>query len=239
MGVPPRNRWTMRVYAKAQGKEAELSLKSGNIKEIYSGKVALKYDFSMPPFFKSWKKKAINESSLNNGDRVLVFCCGTGLDFPYILNKIGGDGQIIGVDFSSKMLDGANEKIRRNGWENIELIEADITEFVDKLVPAADAGVCTLGLSIIPDFKAGYYNLLSSVRDGGEIIIGDMQLASGWRARLNPVTVMMARKFGGSHQGHQNSLELQSMIDEDLVEVRKREFFFKAYYYCIGKKRRN
>jgi SAM-dependent methyltransferase len=222
-----------------QGGETELSPESKNIKEIYSGKVARKYDFSMPPFFKSWKKKAINESSLKSGDRVLVFCCGTGLDFPYILEKIGRDGKIIGVDFSGEMLDSARKKIRRNRWENIELVEADITEFGDELVPPADAGICTLGLSIIPDFKAGYYNLLSNVRDGGEIIIGDMQLASGWRARLNPVTVMMARKFGGSHDGHQNSLELYSMINEDLVEVRKREFFFRSYYYCIGRRRRN
>jgi hypothetical protein len=38
----------------------------------------------MPPFFMSWKKKAINDSSLKSGGRILVFCCGTGLDFPAI-----------------------------------------------------------------------------------------------------------------------------------------------------------
>ena len=124
------------------------------IEEIYTGKVAKKYDFSMPPFFARWKKKAFNDSSLKSGDRVLVFCCGTGSDFPHILRKIGKDGEIVGVDFSSEMLNKAKDKIRKKKWENIELIEADISKFKDKLDKTFDVGVCTLGMSIIPEYKA-------------------------------------------------------------------------------------
>jgi len=50
-----------------------------------------------------------------------------------ILKKIGESGRIIGIDFSSEMLHIAREKIKRNGWENIELIEADVTKFENKL----------------------------------------------------------------------------------------------------------
>jgi hypothetical protein len=49
--------------------------------------------------------------------------------------------------------------------------------------------VCTLGISIIPDFKAAYYNLARNVKIGREIIIGDMQLATGWKSKLNPLTI--------------------------------------------------
>jgi demethylmenaquinone methyltransferase/2-methoxy-6-polyprenyl-1,4-benzoquinol methylase len=209
---------------------------SKKIKEIYAGKVAKKYDFSLPPFFGLWKKKAFNDSSLNNGDRVLVFCCGTGLDFPHILKKIGKEGEIIGVDFSSEMLQKAKEKIKKENWANIELIEIDITKFENKLDKKFDAGVCTLGMSIIPDYKSAYYNLLSNVKKQGEIIIGDMQLASGSFACLNPVTIFLAKKFGGTHEGHQNSLEIYAIMKKELTDVKKREFFFRAYYYCIGKK---
>ena len=212
-----------------------MTFESKKIEEIYAGKVAKKYDLSMQHFFARWKKLTFNDSSLKSGDRVLVFCCGTGLDFPHILRKIGKDGEIVGVDFSSEMLNKAKEKIRKKKWENIELIEADITKFRDKLDKKFDVGVCTLGMSIIPEYKSAYYNLFSCVKKQGEIIIGDMQLASGWLARLNPLTIFLSKKYGGTYEGHQNSIELCSMMKKELTEVRKREFFFKSYFYCIGK----
>ena len=92
-------------------------------------------------------------------------------------------------------------------------------------------------MSIIPEFRSAYYNLLSNIRVGGEIIIGDMQLASGWQAHLNPLTISMAKRYGGTLEGHQNSLELSSLMKETLDNVRKEEYFFRAYYFSIGKKR--
>ena len=214
-----------------------MSFDSKNIENIYAGNVAKKYDFSIPPFFAVWKKKAFDDSSLKKGDRVLVFCCGTGLDFPHILKKIGKDGKIIGVDFSHEMLKKAKEKISKKKWRNIELIEADITKFGDKHDEQFDAGVCTLGLSIIPEYKSAYYNLLSNVKKQGEIIIGDMQLAAGWLSIFNPLTLFLSKKFGGTREGHQNSLELCAIMKNELGEVKKKEYFFKSYYYCIGRKK--
>jgi len=213
-----------------------MKLESKVIENIYSGKVAQKYDFSVPPLFARWKKKAFEESSLKAGDSVLVFCCGTGLDFTHILKRVGKQGKIVGVDFSSEMLKSAKEKIEKHRWDNVELIEADITKPIAGLKQKFDIGVCTLGLSIIPDYQSAYKNLLSLVKKQGQIIIGDMQLASGWQARLNPITISMAKKFGGTHDGHQNSLKLQELMSEELKQYRKREFFFGSYYYCMGKK---
>ena len=213
-----------------------MPIDSKKIQEIYSGITAMHYDLPITHFFGRYKRLAFNDSSLKKGDKVLVFCCGTGLDFPYIRKKIGKEGEILGVDFSSDMLDRARKKIRKNKWENVELIEADVTIFKDKFDKKFDVGVCTLGISIIPDYKTAYYNLLSYVKDQGEIIIGDMQLASGWHARFNPITIFLAKKFGGSYDGHKNSLELCNIMKKELSEVRKREFFFKSYFYCIGKK---
>lgn len=212
-----------------------MTFESKKIEEIHKGKVAKKYDLPISHFFGKYKKLAFNESSLRKGDRVLVFCCGTGLDFPIILKKIGKEEKIVGVDFSSEMLNIAKEKIRKNNWENIELIEADVTEFKDKTDNKYDIGVCTLGISIIPDYKSAYYNLLSYIKKQGEIIIGDMQLASGKLARLNPMTIFLAKKYGGSYEGHQNSIKLYNMMKRELSEIRKKEFFFKSYFYCIGK----
>lgn len=206
------------------------------IEKIYAGSVAGKYDLPISHFFGKYKKLAFTDSCLKVGDRVLVFCCGTGLDFPHILKKIGNVGEIVGVDFSSEMLNKAKEKISKNKWENVELIQADVTKFTDKFDRKFDTGVCTLGMSIIPDFNSAYDNLISNVKKRGEIIIGDMQLASDWLARLNPFTVFLAKKYGGTYEGHQNSVKLRSLMKKELTDIRTREFFFKSYFYCIGKK---
>jgi demethylmenaquinone methyltransferase/2-methoxy-6-polyprenyl-1,4-benzoquinol methylase len=216
-------------------KKAKKVLIAKNVEKIYAGKVAKKYDMSMSHLFAKLKNQAFNNSSLKKGDKVLVFCCGTGLDFPHLLKIIGKDGKIIGVDFSSEMLQIAKRKIEKNNWENIEIIEADVTKFKDKLDNKANVGICTLGMSIIPEYKNAYYNLLSNVKKQGEIIIGDMQLASGWYAKLNPFTILLAKRYGGTYEGHQNSLKLYFLMKKELKNVKKREFFFNAYYYCIGK----
>ena len=205
------------------------------IKQVYSGITAKHYDLPISHFFGKYKKKAFNESSLKAGEKVLVFCCGTGLDFPHIIKKIGKEGKILGVDFSPEMLKIAQERINRKKWKNIELVEADITQLKEPLGDQFDVGVCTLGISIIPNFKTAYANLVSNIKKQGEIIIGDMQLAPGRLARLNPFTVFLAKRYGGSYEGHQNSIELYKIMKKELNDVIKREFFFKSYFYCIGK----
>lgn len=213
-----------------------MSLDSKKIKRIYTGKVAKYYDLPISHIFNKYKKQAFVDSSLKEGDSVLVFCCGTGLDFPEIIKKIGKEGKITGIDFSAEMLQKARKRIEKKNWKNIELIQTDVTEFKDNSGFQYDSGVCTLGLSIIPEYLIAYHNLLSNVKENGEIIIGDMQLASNWYARFNPFTIFLAKRFGGSSEGHKNSLEIYTLMRKELKELRKKEFFLKSYYYCIGKK---
>lgn len=212
-----------------------MPLISKNIEKIYAGKVAKEYDRISQGLASRWKRLALNDSSMKEGDKVLVFCCGTGLDFPHILKKIGKEGEIVGVDFSYEMLNQAKDKVQINKWENIELVEADVIKFREKSERTFDVGICTLGMSIIPKYQSAYYNLVSNVKKRGEIIISDFQLASGWRACFNPFTIFITKKFGATYEGHQNSRELYSLMKKELTEVRKKEFLLKSYFYCIGK----
>jgi ubiquinone/menaquinone biosynthesis C-methylase UbiE len=123
-------------------KEHPMDFNAQTVSNIYSSKLAGRYDFSMPHFFVKWKRRAVAASSLKAGDRVLVFCCGTGLDFAPILDIIGESGRIIGVDFSKEMLAQAAQKVAKHGWHNVELIEADVTHFHEALDEPADAGIC-------------------------------------------------------------------------------------------------
>jgi ubiquinone/menaquinone biosynthesis C-methylase UbiE len=215
----------------------EKHMSSVSVEKIYSGVLARHYDLSMSHMFDHFKKQAFGSSQLKKGDTVLVYCCGTGGDIPHILDIIGEDGRIIGIDFSSRMLERAEKKKERFGWHNVEFIHADVTRFEELIGLNADVGICTLGMSIIPDYMEAYRGLASRVKMNGSIIIGDMQLASGTYAKFNPLTLFLAKRFGGSARGHQNSREICALMERKLEGVMKREYFLKSYYTCIGTKK--
>ena len=50
-------------------------------------------------------------------------------------------------------------------------------------------------------------------------------------------TRLLAKKYGGTFEGHRNSVKLYSIMQNELNDLKKKEFFFKSYYYCIGKKK--
>lgn len=202
---------------------------------LYSGHLVRTYDRSISHWFGRLKGKAIAASSLRAGGRVLVACCGTGLDFVAILDRIGDAGQIVGVDLSGPMLARARARVQSNRWRNVTLHEADITASLRQVGGEFDAVVCTLGLSIIADAEAAYDNLHRCVRSGGELVVGDMQLARGWRAIFNPLTVSVSRRFGGSTRGHAASRQIRERMEAELVDVRGREALWGAYFFRVGR----
>ena len=213
-----------------------MRLRADSIKTAYTAHLPERYDEKLSAIFATWKRQAIDASNLKPGDSVIVFCCGTGNDFPHILDRIGDSGQILGIDFSPQMLSKATDKIHREGWHNVELVEADATEYQDIRCGHFDAGACTLGMSIIPAWRRAYYNLLSHVKSGGEVIIGDMQLRTGWRCLLNPWLVRLGKEFGGSHAGYKNCRRLFSLMEQELKNVRRQGMLRDGYCYCIGEK---
>ena len=104
------------------------------------------------------RRHAVDGLLLRPGDVVLDIACGTGLNFPLVRDEIGPDGLLVGLDFSSGMLARARRKVERAGWQNVHLIQADArTVSADLLsehggVPAVDKVLCTLGLSVVPDW---------------------------------------------------------------------------------------
>ncbi len=213
-----------------------MALSKESIKKIYTRTLAVHYDQKIAASFEMWRAAAVGASRLGRGNRVIVFCCGTGHDFPHLIDKIGEEGEIVGMDFSPQMLAGARARIDQQGWRNIRLVEADATLFANTGNDLFDAGLCTLGISIIPEYRQAYDNLCSFVRPGGEIIIGDLQLAHGWRSIFNPLIIRLAREYGGSFRGHRNSSRLFAAMQEELSDIRSGEFYHRSYKYVVGKK---
>jgi ubiquinone/menaquinone biosynthesis C-methylase UbiE len=63
----------------------------------------------------TYRLRAIELLHLEPGDIVVDLGCGTGLSFPSLLEKVGSEGRLIGVDLTPGMLTVARERIQRFG----------------------------------------------------------------------------------------------------------------------------
>jgi demethylmenaquinone methyltransferase/2-methoxy-6-polyprenyl-1,4-benzoquinol methylase len=77
-----------------------------------------------PPFIKPVRQKAVELLDLREGDRVLDVGCGAGGSFPYLARAVGQSGQVVGVEISTEISINARRRMKKNGWRNVEVIEA-------------------------------------------------------------------------------------------------------------------
>ena len=129
------------------------------------------------------RREAVAQLRLSPGDTVLDLACGTGLNFPYIQEGIGEQGLLIGLDYSSGMLAKARRKAQRRSWENVRLIEADAeTLSADLLkqkagVERVDKLLCTLGLTVIPEWELAFERAWALLQPGGRCAVMDWHVA--------------------------------------------------------------
>ena len=74
--------------------------------------------------------KLLEKASIQNGMRVLDVGCATGEVTQIVANKVGDQGEVIGVDMNQDMLHMAEEN---NQFENVKYIKGDICEKINKI----------------------------------------------------------------------------------------------------------
>jgi ubiquinone/menaquinone biosynthesis C-methylase UbiE len=143
--------------------------------------VAPVYDGAVRSLYLPYRQKALKSLSVQPGLTVLDLGCGSGLNFELIMEGIGPQGILIGVDFSAKMLERAQKLVNLHGWKNVHLMQVDARELdlarLTRLVGPSvhiDRVLCTLGLSVFPDWQDVFdrsYDLLAS---GGRYCVMDL-----------------------------------------------------------------
>ena len=114
------------------------------------------------------------------GDRVLDVGCGPGFYVTELLEVVGRDGLIVGVDVSADMLAVAAKRAGRH--DNVEFHEADATS-----LPVADASfdraLAVQVLEYVPDVSAALAELRRALRPGGRVLVWDVDWATvSWQA---------------------------------------------------------
>jgi S-adenosylmethionine-diacylgycerolhomoserine-N-methlytransferase len=128
------------------------------------------------------RARAIALLDLRPGARVLDVACGTGVNFALIEQRIGPSGRLVGVDLTPQMLGRARDRAARHGWGNVRSYESDVSQLSMRRLEALgalgagerfDAALCTLGLSVIPDWESAWAAMVSVVRPGGRVAVMD------------------------------------------------------------------
>lgn len=139
------------------------------------------YDVAVRSLYAPYRKMVIQNLDLRDGGTVLDLGCGSGLNFEPVMAEIGPKGLLIGVDSSAKMLARARRVVDDNGWKNVRLFQADVRRLdaagLEALMGAdvsIDDILCTLGMSVFPDWRTVFDQSYSLLKSGGKYGLMDL-----------------------------------------------------------------
>ena len=179
-----------------------------------------------------YRRRAAKALNLRPGDTVVDLGCGTGLNFPHLLERVGPAGLVVGVDLTDAMLAQAAERVTRAGWRNVTLVESDVADYA---FPAElDGIISTLALTLSPAFDDVIRRGALALRDGGRVAIVDLKKPEKWPHWLVRFAAWTQSPFGVSLDlAHRHPWE---SIRRHLHEVCFREFYHGAMYLSVGEK---
>jgi len=148
---------------------------------VWYDRIARLYDPVILGSYNRARKSTVRQLRLEPGQTVLDVACGTGENFRFILEKIGPTGTLLGTDFSAGMLAQARRKVEKNGWQNVHLFHADARTLSQEMIEDTvgipdlrlDRVVCTLGLSVVPDWQTVFARTWEILEENGRYAIMD------------------------------------------------------------------
>lgn len=208
-----------------------------SLRELYA-KRAARYDLSANLYkligvrMDAYRREAVRALNLRPGSTVLELGCGTGLNFPLLQQAVREEGKIIGVDLTQAMLARAKARVQRHGWNNVLLVQADVSRF--ELPRGLDGVLSTFALSLMPAYEEIIRKSAQALTRGGRLVILDLKLTSGALRFLNPLGVLITRPFGGSREaGWRRPWE---EMRKYLIDVQVKEHYFGFVFVASGTK---
>jgi S-adenosylmethionine-diacylgycerolhomoserine-N-methlytransferase len=174
------------------------------------------------------RKRIVKELNIQAGERVVEVGCGTGANFSPIQDKLQNSGELIGIDCSAAMLHKAQERVQRNRWTNVRLMDM---EYGHQRVTSgqADAVLFSYSLSMIADWENALACAQSELRPGGRIGVLDFcrsEDSAKWFANWLAINHV--------HADRPSELQLRRLFDEQL-HVRSNAWgAIWAFYLFVG-----
>jgi demethylmenaquinone methyltransferase/2-methoxy-6-polyprenyl-1,4-benzoquinol methylase len=175
-------------------------------------------------------RRAARALELRPGDTVVDLGCGTGANLPYLAEAVGPTGRVVGVDLSPGMLDEARERVEQHGWENVQLVEADVRAFT---FPELLGGVVsTFALEMVPEHDAVIERAVAALAPGGRIAVGGLRRPEGWPEWLIRVGEWINRPFGVTRA--YEDVQPWHAIRRHARDISVEKYLFGAAYLAVG-----
>jgi demethylmenaquinone methyltransferase/2-methoxy-6-polyprenyl-1,4-benzoquinol methylase len=199
---------------------------------------ASKYDFSANLYYligmriNAYRKKTITSLNLSQGDTVLELACGTGLNFNLLQNAVGPTGKIVGLDITDTMLDKAQSKVEANNWNNVELVNADATDYC--FPRELNAIFSTFAITLIPEYDDVIKYGSNALTQTGRFAVLDFKEPTNMPSWLTRMLTVFTKPFGVT-------IDLADRhpwesIERHLNKADFQEFYFGYCYLSVGEK---
>jgi len=198
-------------------------------------KQANTYDQSGIQGLDAFRREAVRRLALKRGDLVVDIGCGTGLNFALLQGAIGPEGRIIGVDLTDAMLEQARLRVAKEGWENVELVQADAVQY--QFPTQVDGILSTFALSFVPQAKLVIQNGCRALAPGRHWVVLDMAWPAALPMWLYPLLFFLrlsSSGISGEVIRRRPWQTVWSTMQQSLVEVERQPFWMGFFYLAWG-----
>jgi ubiquinone/menaquinone biosynthesis C-methylase UbiE len=172
------------------------------------------------------RERVVELLALSAGDTVLDVGCGTGLCFPLILEEVGPEGHLVGVEQSLDMLARARERVESGGWEDQVTLVLGSAEDVDIPAPADAALFCfTHDILRTP---AALDNVIGHLRPGGRVAAAGPMWAPWWAPAVNLIVWYCTSPYVTTFEGFSDPWSHLARLVPDL-EVAREELWGRFF----------
>jgi SAM-dependent methyltransferase len=109
----------------------------------------------------------MERAGLRPGERVIDVGCGCGHTTLEVAERVGGGGEVVGIDVSAVMLERARERARAADARNVAFVQADAQSHAFE--PAFDLLYSRFGVMFFADPVAAFANLRRALRRSGRL----------------------------------------------------------------------
>jgi len=110
---------------------------------------------------------------VKEGDVVLDLGSGAGLDLLIAAEKVGPNGQVIGIDMSEEMLKKAQDNIKASGLKNVE-VRNGIIERLPVRSGTVDWVISNCVINLSPEKERVFAEMMRVLKPGGQFSISDL-----------------------------------------------------------------
>ncbi|QDT53073.1 Demethylmenaquinone methyltransferase [Caulifigura coniformis] len=161
------------------------------LESFYSGQASSYDDFRERLLH--GRKELIQRLPLTQGSTWIDIGAGTGSNLAHAGARLAALRRVTLVDLSDSLQAVARERIRLNGWTNIELRKADAVLL--ELDEPADVVTFSYSLTMIPDWIAAVERACANLRPGGVIGVTDFYVSRKYRSDEGPRHNWWTRTF--------------------------------------------